>query len=677
MKRLKVVRLVATLAAAIGLSATLAAPASAIGAAGEWVAVGGPPGGTLTSIAPSPIFKFDSTVFVSTLSAGVFRSSDGGGTFTRLNTGLTNLAVNELAVSPRIWEDGTMFAATTSGLFRTTDGGLNWSAVASGLAPGDVKGIAISAQFGVDRTVYAAVHGHGIYRSQDAGATWTRPGFRGMDDLAVMGLSVSPVTSTEIYAWTGTTLFRSVNGGEKWSKRTSGLPSGGTGQFLDVQFAPDYAASKTLLLATAHRGVFKSTNLGSDWESAGLTEWGRIQGVAFSPDYRSSGGDIFGTIFASTEHGGVFRSNNGGLKWNEVNTGLVGENFGELGVSHAFLNDSTLFTASSTGILYKSIDGGVGWSEIGGVASADIVGIGFSSTYDADATLVGATQSGVFRSSDGGATWNAITSDLPDTNIGAMAVSSAYPTDGTVIVMLTGSGVYRTFSNGDWWEQQNPGTTSILRAVPRTIAVSPNYANDYLVLIGGGSGAFRSTDGGAHWSQANEGIAYTDVGSYGFSPAFASDGTIFAGTTGGGVFKSVNGGESWAFTSTGLTNGTINAIAVSPSFATDQTVFVATAGGIFKSTDGGATWTVGQAGNFAGVALSPDFGSDRFAFAITNGPGGTAFGSSDGGETWSELGAGLDSDMPTSIVVSPNYSNDRNVFVGTSNYGLWVFQGTP
>ena len=54
-----------------------------------------------------------------------------------------------------------------------------------------------------------------------------------------------------------------------------------------------------------------------------------------------------------------------------------------------------------------------------------------------------------------------------------------------------------------------------------------------------------------------------------------------------------------------------------------------------------------------------------------------AFGSSDGGETWSELGAGLGSGMPTTIAVSPNYSQDRNVFVGTSNYGLWVFQGTP
>ncbi len=672
MKRLKAVRLAAILAAAIGLASMLVAPASAVGVSGQWVVVGGPPGGTLTSIAPSPLYEFDSTVFVSSRSAGVFRSSDRGGSFHRLNNGLTNIAVNEIGLSPEIWIDGTIFAGTTSGVFKTTDSGLNWSAAGAGIVTGDVKGIALSAQFDQDRTVYAAVYGRGVYRSENAGATWTTPGLAGMGDRAVEGVSVSPGDPDELFAWTRTKVFRSVNAGQSWEKATAGLPPGASTEFLSVNFAPDYRNSKTLLLATAYGGIFKSTDSGTEWVSTGLTESGRIQGVVFSPNYGNDG-----KAFASTGSGGVFKSTDYGLNWTEVNKGLTGLNFGAIAISHAFLNDGTLFTASDTGFLYKTTTVGDDWSETGGVGSADIAGIGFSATYGADATLVGATQSGVFRSTDGGVNWTSMTADLPATNFAAFAVSPAYPVDGTVIAILSGAGVYRTFSNGKWWSEQNGGTTSILRAFPRTIAFSPNYANDHLVLIGGGSGAFRSIDGGASWVQSNAGSTYTDVASYGFSPAIAGDAIVFAGTAGGGVFKSTDAGQSWTQSSTGLTNGMINAVAVSPSFATDRTVLVATAAGIFKSTDGGATWAGVQAGNFMGVALSPDFGSDRFAFAISRGPGGMAFGSSDGGETWSELGAGLGSGMPTTIAVSPNYSQDRNVFVGTSNYGLWVFQGTP
>ena len=671
-KRLKAIRLVAVLAAAMGLSATLVAPASAIGAPGQWVAVGGPPGGTITSIIPSPLYGFDSTVFVSTLSAGVFRSSDGGGSFHRLNNGLTNVTVNQIAVSPRIWLDGIIFAGTTSGVFRTADSGLSWSAVGGGLVAGDVKGIGISGKFEKDRTVYAAVHGHGIYRSQDAGVTWTRPPAHGLNNRFVTGLSVSPSNSKAIFAWTTTELFRSTNGGESWKKSTEGLPPGGAAQFLGVHAAPDYHHSKTVFLTTAHKGLFKSTDSGVEWDGAGLTESGRINGVAFSPNY---GQDT--TLFASTEHGGVFKSIDSGLNWTDVNRGLDSLNFGAIGISHDFLNDGTLLTVSKTGALYKTTNKGTDWWTISGVASAAIAGIGFSSAYGTDATLVSATQSGVFQSDNGGATWTDVTADLPTTNFGAFAVSPAYPADGTIIAILRDEGIYRTFTSGTWWDDQNTGTTSTLRTIPRTIAFSPNYASDHLVLAGGGSGAFRSIDGGATWTQANEGSTYTDVASYGFSPAIAADGTVFAGTAGGGVFKSTNAGQSWGQSNTGVTNGVINAIAVSPSYAADRTVLVATAGGIFKSTDGGATWRAVQAGNFAGLALSPDFGSDRFAFAITKGPGGKAFGSSDGGDTWSELGAGFESDMPTMIAVSPNYSQDRNVFVGTSNFGLWVFQGTP
>ena len=354
-KRSKLARIVASVAVAIGLSAALVGPAAAAGTAGQWVAMGGPTGGTLTSIVPSPIFFADSTVFVSTLSAGVFRSTDGGATFTRLNTGLSNLAVNEIAVSPKVWTDATIFAATTTGIFKTTDGGLTWSLSGTGLASGNVTGIELSAGFDTDNTVYAAVKDSGIYRSSDRGATWTRPGFDGMDDLAVIGVRVSPAASTEVFAWTKTKIFRSVDSGTTWAKTITGIPTGTSVEYLEVDLAPDYSASKLLFLGTVSDGIYRSTDSGSIWTTAGLTTSGRIQGVAYSPNFGRDN-----TAFASSETGGVFMSIDRGTVWTAVNTGLVGLNFGRAAVSHNFVTDRTLFTASNTGLLYKSTDAGAG-----------------------------------------------------------------------------------------------------------------------------------------------------------------------------------------------------------------------------------------------------------------------------------------------------------------------------
>jgi len=77
------------------------------------------------------------------------------------------------------------------------------------------------------------------------------------------------------------------------------------------------------------------------------------------------------------------------------------------------------------------------------------------------------------------------------------------------------------------------------------------------------------------------------------------------------------------------------------------------------------------------VAVSPSFATDGIAFAATTGPGGTVYGSSDGGVTWNQLGTNLASGLPLLLAVSPNYDNDQNVFVGTSDNGLWVYNGKP
>ncbi|MDN5273936.1 hypothetical protein QTO31_18365 [Chloroflexus sp. MS-CIW-1] len=63
--------------------------------------------------------------------------------------------------------------------------------------------------------------------------------------------------------------------------------------------------------------------------------------------------------------------------------------------------------------------------------------------------------------------------------------------------------------------------------------------------------------------------------------------TLYAGAYGGGVFKSTNGGATWSAVNTGLSNKEVWALAIDP--INTNTIYVATYGGVFKSANGGAT----------------------------------------------------------------------------------------
>ena len=77
--------------------------------------------GPSTSIQLSPTFGSDGTVFVSTEGDGVFRSVDGGWSWTRVSQGITNLDIRRLAVSPRYDADGTVLAVSGGGELYLTD----------------------------------------------------------------------------------------------------------------------------------------------------------------------------------------------------------------------------------------------------------------------------------------------------------------------------------------------------------------------------------------------------------------------------------------------------------------------------------------------------------------------------------------------------------------------------
>ncbi len=156
----------------------------------------------------------------------------------------------------------------------------------------------------------------------------------------------------------------------------------------------------------------------------------------------------------------------------------------------------------------------------------------------------------------------------------------------------------------------------------------------------------------AQWTQAN--------GPFGGSiRSLAISGTsVYAGTNNvGGVFKSDNGGISW--TQTELTNNSIYSLAISGT-----SVYAGTFSGVFKSDNGGTSWMQVNNGltntNIYSLAIS---GTSIYAGTYSGG----VFKSVNGGLNWTQVNTGLTNTNVRSIAISAN-----TVYVGT--YGGGVFK---
>jgi photosystem II stability/assembly factor-like uncharacterized protein len=99
---------------------------------------------------------------------------------------------------------GIVFAGTRSGVFKSNDGGASWSAASSGLPALYVLGLAIDPHS--PTTVYAGTFGGGVFMSSDGGATWTDVS-EGLTSPFVNALAIDAVTPTTLYAGTNDGVF--------------------------------------------------------------------------------------------------------------------------------------------------------------------------------------------------------------------------------------------------------------------------------------------------------------------------------------------------------------------------------------------------------------------------------------------------------------------------------------
>jgi photosystem II stability/assembly factor-like uncharacterized protein len=229
----------------------------------------------------------------------LFISRDDGAMWTPSAEGLERSA-NIVAVSPA---DRTWYAAGLDGVFRSVDGGATWTRASDGIAP-DYDGSYNTTELAIDPahsgTLYASTTS-GTYRSQDRATTWRR-----VDSDRVVSLHVQSQLAVDGNGWVylGTNgIRRSRDGGATWTDLSQGLDRGPTGQVGPVTaivFDPNVAGA---IYTIVNGRLYRTTDAGESWQvQSGLFPTGYF-GIAAPPGRRAR-------IFASGWDR-VFRSDTG------------------------------------------------------------------------------------------------------------------------------------------------------------------------------------------------------------------------------------------------------------------------------------------------------------------------------------------------------------------------------
>ncbi len=494
---------------------------------------------------------------------------------------------------------------------------------------------------------------------------------------------------------------RSLDGGRHWEMRQ--LPMAQHG-IVGFAFSPTYATDGTAFCATGW-GVYRTVDRGLHWQAinAGLTQLITTD-IALSPSFASDG-----TVLLTTRTG-FFRSTDSGDNWSRVEVGLTESKLGFVTVTTGAGGGAVTYIGGER--LHRSENLGQSWAALHDFGTP-VAALSPSPEFGADNTVaVALSMAGALVSTDGGASFTSSSVGLTD-----LATTDIAFTPGGALLLTSDQAVWRAAGPLQPWAPQVTGLQPLdPQGSPHfvTLALSPTFAADGTVLLASFEGCYRSLDGGLSWLAVNS-FHQQLIKNVAVSPDFANDRLVLATSPGAGLIGwqlpqpepvvspslRANGasvmspastgpaptprslvpgpkpvgsvpGKSEAL-SAGLGSLWNEGLALSPDFAADNTVFFAYVGA-YRSADRGLSWTslplppgVIIARD---IAVSPAYSADQTVFVGTNGTG--FFRSTDRGDSWVAADGGLPADFKTRrISVSPDFANDQTLFAASWNHGVW------
>jgi photosystem II stability/assembly factor-like uncharacterized protein len=533
-------------------------------------------------------------------SIGILKSTNGGSTWNPTSlvwTALDNYRTTRLLMDPT--DPNIMMVATDGGIFRTTDGWATNSQVDftaledMEFKPGDPS------------IVYAA--GKEFLKSTDNGSTWTAitSGLPNPADVSRIVLAVTPASAGNVYAVIGDAsdgflgLYRSTNSGNSFTQQSSspnilhasaapGPGDTGGQAFHDLAIA--VSPTDADFITVGGINIWQSTDAGVNWarKSYWLGYNAAYPGMEDEPEpylhadvqYIEYLPGSSTTMFASCD-GGISKSTNSGTDWSDITNNLtIGQ---QTNIALSATNADLMFTGlQDIGTLKRTASG---WSVIGGGDGED----GFIDRTNDMNMVYSTTNASFYLSTDGGSTYNDVTG-LPsgewfspihqDPTLATTVYAGGFPELYRSLDLFT-SPVYT------WSQLGSPsGAGNILR-----FAIAPS--NNTIIYAIKEDAISKSTDAGLNWTDVTGALP---TGTVALKNLCVSDAdpdkvwVVFSGYDAANkVFKSIDGGSTWTNESAGLPNLPINTIVFNNGNLNDA-VYIGADIGIYYLDNTLTTW---------------------------------------------------------------------------------------
>jgi len=550
------------------------------GGVGDWQPMGpfshdntdswSPGSGRVNCIVEDP--NDPNTLFIGAPAGGVWKSTNGGNTWTPLGDELSVIGVSGIAIDPN--NSNIIYLATgdsdggdtySIGVLKSIDGGLSW--VSAGTVTGETTKLIIDPSN--SNVIYLATSS-GVYKTSDAGSSWNN-----IQSGNIRDIGMKPGSSNVIYAVSSTEFYKTTDSGANWTTITSGLP-GASGRLAIATTAANANYVYVLSAATDNgfQGVYRSTNSATSFTTMNTTTdifestqaW---YDMAIAASQTDANEIVTGVL-------NLWRSDNGGSSFTQLNNW---SSPGNSAYTHADIHYLKYYGSN----LYCGSDGGIYQSTNSGNDFTDLTdGLQIGQFY-----RIGGSQNDV----------NTISGGLQD-NGGYVLKSGVwrnyYGADGMEAGVDGNNSniIFGMIQNGDLYRSTNGGNSSSGQGSPMAgrwvtpMQMDPN--NDRLLA---GYDELHEFDYASGWNQ---------LSSFGFPEQlrcieiYDGNSDIIFVSTDDNIYKTINNGGAFTDITGSLpTNSIITSIEVNPSNSDELWV---TRGGwdgtnhVFHTSDGGTTW---------------------------------------------------------------------------------------